>query len=395
MPETPEPPDDGVPPLGEPRANGHPKAPSTNKPQPPDAAQLIEQARTMCFSSLSEVVTCATAPKAPLIRDLLYPGAWLLVGRPKIGKSWLLLQLALAFAEGGSFLGYNCETAGAEVLCIFAEDDDARIKSRLIALGVARAPSTCHLVNQVALRDLAARFADHLTFVEFLALWLSSHPTVRLVLVDTETTVRQIWQSGTPTEHYSRVVETDYSQTRAFDELALQRQLAILLVNHASKLKSGEWHDIHELINRSNTALAGASGSIALADPPDADRFNPKQKTRVLGIRGRDLKEDVLLAVHQSEVMPYFVSDGEYAEVRQSQTEAELLEALEQLMLEAPDRFVSAEEIGDAVGKTRGTVKRALSRMFKKGRTTWKRQRVTVKHGKGGGYRLEPMETGA
>jgi AAA domain len=371
--------------------------PDDGAPPPLDDVDALHAASAVQFSSLSEVCASEVGPKVPLIRDLLFPGAWLLVGRPKIGKSWLLLQLALAFAENASFLAYACAVPDAEVLCIFAEDDDSRIKSRLEALGVARAPSTCYVVNQSALRDLAARFADQLTFVEFLELWLAAHSKVRLVLIDTETTVRQVWAGcAAATERSSRVVETDYHQTRAFDELALRRRLAIILVNHARKLKSGEWHDIHELINRSNTALAGASGSIAFADPPDADRFNPKQKTRVLGIRGRDLKEDVLLAVHQREEMPYFVSDGEYAEVRQTQVEQQLLEALEELTAEAgAEEYISAEDLASAVGKTRGTVKRAMTRMLSKGRTHWKKARVVVKRGKGGGYRLEPMETAA
>ena len=194
------------------------------------------------------------------------PGAWLVVGRPKIGKSWLILQMALAVAEGGTFLGFECQAAGVEVLAIFGEDDDSRIQSRLAALGVANAPRNCHVINQAVLFALAKRFADTLTFAEFLEVWLTEHPKVRLILVDTETTVRQVWAGERGQDAGPRVTETDYKQTRTFDEIALRRQLVILLVNHASKRKGDSWSDIHELINRANTALAGAPGSIALAD---------------------------------------------------------------------------------------------------------------------------------
>lgn len=355
-------------------------------------AQRVLDARGVALPSLNGISTIEVAPKIALVEGVLYPGAWLVVGRPKIGKSWLLLQLALAVAEAGTFLGFNCP-ASAGALAVFGEDDDARIKSRLAALGVANAPVNVHVINQQRLRQLAQQFADHYTFGEFLEVWIGAHPDVRLVIVDTETTVRQVWAGERSPIDGPRVTENDYKQTRAYDEIALRRQLAILLTNHASKRK-GEWTDIHELINRANTALAGASGSIALADPPDADPLDPTQKTRVLGIRGRDLQDDLMLAVHQRQDMPYFVSDGPYAEVRQSEVETELMQALEELMVDTPPgEYVTTDDLAAATGRSRDTVKRAITRMLKKGRTTWKKSRVTARRGRKGGVRLDPVES--
>ena len=391
--ETPSPPDDGAPAAFD--YSYEPLAVAGRaKPEDAEVARAADEVRGLKLTSLGELRAIPAAVKVALVRDLLFPGAWLMVGRPKIGKSWLLLQLALAAAEGGTFLGFECPAADVEVLCIFGEDDDQRIQSRLDALGVASAPHQCHVVNQQTLFALARRFAQTFSFAEFLELWLDQHPNVKLVLVDTETTVRQVWAGERGQDGGPRVTETDYKQTRTFDELALRRQIVIVLVNHASKRKGGEWIDPHELINRSNTALAGASGSIALADPPDADPFDTKSKTRVLAIRGRDLKEDLLLAVHQREEMPAFVSDGPYNEVRQTQVEAQIMEALEELMTETPaGQYVTTDDLASAIGKNRGTVKSAVTRMLSKGRTRWKKSRVTAKRGKGGGLRLDPVET--
>lgn len=343
------------------------------------------------FATLESIHRSEPTAKQPILRDLLYPGAWLVVGRPKIGKSWLLLQLALAVSEGGSFLGYRAENL-VEVLYVAGEDDDARIHDRLKALGVARAPANCHVINQQNLFALAKRFAKHIPFAEFLDRWLAAHPTVRLVIIDTETTVRQVWDGERGEPDGRRVTETDYRQTRTFDEIGLRRQIAICLVNHASKRKNNVLTDVHELINRSNTALAGASGSIVLADPPDADPLDPTAKSRILGVRGRDVREDVLLVVHQRDDMPYFTSDGPYAEVRQSQAEEEVLLALQGLVTEAgSDAYVPAKEVAEAVGKRPGTVKRTVSRMLEKKRITWRQYRILVKPGREGGYRLEPI----
>jgi hypothetical protein len=354
-----------------------------------EAARSVLAVRAISFPTLNCINTSEVIEKRPVVDGLLYPGAWLVVGRPKIGKSWLLLQMALACAEAGSFLGYNC--ARSEVLAIFSEDDDSRIKSRLTALGVADAPANVHVINQRLLTELAKKFADRYTFVEFLNIWLDAHRDVRLVIIDTEVTVRQVWAGERAQDDGPRITLSDYKQTRAFDEIALRWQIAILLTNHASKRK-GEWVDIHEIINRSNTALAGCSGSIALADPPDADPLDPTTKTRILGIRGRDLKDDVMLAVRQQTDMPYFLSEGPYIEVRQTHAEAELMGALEELMIDLPPRvYITSKDLAEAVGKNHHTTKATINRMVRNKRTTWKRFRIVVKQGKGGGLRLDPM----
>jgi hypothetical protein len=169
------------------------------------------------------------------------------------------------------------------VLAVFAEDDEARVKARLGLLGVARAPNNVYIVERERIDELAKRYASEYSFREFLAVWLTRHEAVRFVIIDTEVVVRQTWdQYRGPQAEPQRVTESDYQQTRSYDGLALARQLVIALTNHASKRK-GEFIDIHELINRSNTALAGASGSIALADPSDADPLDPSQKRRLFG----------------------------------------------------------------------------------------------------------------
>lgn len=356
----------------------------------PDRVALISDIGTLKFPTLQSISTTVLEPKTPVLKDLLFPGAWLGVGRPKVGKSWLFLQMALAVAEYDSFLGYPAMIQNAEVLAIFAEDDDARIQSRLTQLGVSRPPDRCHVVNQKNFQELAATYAGTMTFVEFLRLWLTNHPMVKLIIVDTEISTRQIWGGEAATAD-RRVVETDYKQTHAFDVLALDLKLVIILVNHAGKRK-GEVIDLHETINRSNTALAGASGSIVLADPPDTDPMDTSSRLRVLAVRGRDLRDDLLLAVHQDEDFPRWVVDGPYTEVRQTNAENEILMALEDLMGdEECGAYVAAEDLAGSTGKSRDNVKRIISRMLKNGRKIWKQYRVLSKRGRNGGLRLERL----
>ncbi len=101
------------------------------KPEDADVAQAIEDVRGLRLTSLGELGAMPAIISTPLIKDLLYPGAWLVVGRPKIGKSWLILQLTLAVAEQGTFLGFNCEAAGSRC-CAFSAKTTTRASSHVL-----------------------------------------------------------------------------------------------------------------------------------------------------------------------------------------------------------------------------------------------------------------------
>ena len=44
-----------------------------------------------------------------IVPGILPEGLTLLAGKPKLGKSWLALDIAVAVASGGSVLGRECE----------------------------------------------------------------------------------------------------------------------------------------------------------------------------------------------------------------------------------------------------------------------------------------------
>ena len=231
------------------------------KPEDAAIAQAAGEVRDLKLASLGEL--CATlcaregaAREGPTLSRRVAPG-----GTAKNGKSWLLLQLALAVAECGTFLGFDCQAQAPEVLCVFGEDDNARIQSRLAALGVASAPRNTHVVNQRVLFDVAKRYAPTFTFAEFLELWLERHPEVRLVLLDTEATCRQVWEGERGQEHGgSRVIEPDYKQTRTFDELALHQQMVIRYREPCGRAQGRGVARPARVVDRAAAAVAGVSG---------------------------------------------------------------------------------------------------------------------------------------
>ena len=75
-------------------ANGeHPKAESVERRDAPDV-----------FTAAALLQMQLPEPKC-VVKDLLPEGLDLLCGKPKLGKSWLALNIALAIASGGIALG--------------------------------------------------------------------------------------------------------------------------------------------------------------------------------------------------------------------------------------------------------------------------------------------------
>lgn len=71
-----------------------------------------------------------------IVPGIFTEGLVLLGGRPKIGKSWMSLQLAGAVATGGKFLGRSIDQGA--VLYYALEDSPRRLKDRIQKLGIPR-----------------------------------------------------------------------------------------------------------------------------------------------------------------------------------------------------------------------------------------------------------------
>jgi RecA-family ATPase len=80
--------------------------------------------------SISELLQTEFPELNWIIRDIVPEGLCILGGRPKVGKSWLALQMAVAVATGGRFFGKELEKG--EVLYVALEDNPRRLQRRLI-----------------------------------------------------------------------------------------------------------------------------------------------------------------------------------------------------------------------------------------------------------------------
>lgn len=114
--------------------------------------------------TLQELYAHPMEPISWLAEGLLAPGLYFLGGSPKVGKSWLALQLCLAVCRGEPFLGFR--TRKSEVLYLALEDGPRRLHTRALRL-TEEAPAGLHLcghapmIGQGLEQQLDQMLAEH------------------------------------------------------------------------------------------------------------------------------------------------------------------------------------------------------------------------------------------
>jgi RecA-family ATPase len=155
------------------------------------------------------------------IPGILAEGVTLLAGAPKIGKSWLALNVSASVAAGGKALGRVDVDAG-DVLYLALEDNPRRLQDRLRKV-LAGSPASERLTFAVMCEPLPAGGADRITA------WLDQHPQARLVVVDVFARVRGM---APPT---MSSYDADYLAMGALKRIADRYGVAVLVVHHTRK----------------------------------------------------------------------------------------------------------------------------------------------------------------
>jgi hypothetical protein len=195
------------------------------------------------------------------------PSGLVIIGaRPKFKKSWWALQLAIAKASGGEFMGVRA--AEGRALCLFLEDNDRRMSSRFEFLGIkADRDSFPHFLH------IAYDWPTGALGVEKLHRWMESYPDTKLIVVD----VLQRFRG--PRDKYASVYEADYSTMAMLHGLTQSHLgLTVLVVHH---VKKGAVDDPIEALNGSFGIAGAADAFIILRRGPEKDQV-------IAHIDGRD-----------------------------------------------------------------------------------------------------------
>lgn len=152
-----------------------------------------------------------------VVEEMLPVGLHLLVGPPKIGKSWLVLGLGLAVSLGKPFWGFATRQGAVLYLCL--EDTFSRVQKRLWTI-TDEANDSLFFANVA--ETIAGGLADQL--VDFHA----DHGDLRLVIIDTLQMVRA--PSG------ESLYASDYGDLSKLKRVADDCGIAIVVIHHTRKM---------------------------------------------------------------------------------------------------------------------------------------------------------------
>ncbi|HEX3780692.1 MAG TPA: AAA family ATPase [Pseudonocardiaceae bacterium] len=271
------------------------------------------------------------------VPGLISEGVNLLAGPPKVGKSWLSLNLGLSIAAGQPALGSIPVDAGP-VLYLALEDTPRRLQSRMRkVLAGRRAPAGLTLDTYCPVMPAGG--------VEYIAGWLDEHPGARLVVIDVFTKVRGQAPTG------SSAYEADYAAIGHIKRLADSYGVPVLLVHHVRKASSEDFL----------TEVSGTNGIAGAADAVLVLKRGRAQADGVLHVTGRDVEESERAMAFNADTGTWRLLDGPADQHLMHDTRA----MVARLVAEQPG--LKPRDIADALGLKPDNLRSYLKRMVDAG----------------------------
>jgi hypothetical protein len=204
-------------------------------------------------------------PLAYTVPGLIPEGSVLLVGAPKIGKSWFVLTVALAVAEGGRAL--SIAVPRRPTLYLALEDGDRRLQDRCRKL----------LGGDPIPREFQYLIRVEGPVIDTIAAWLDrQHGVPPLVILDT------LGKVMPPAEHGETSYGRDYRVGTTLKRLADQYPGMTLLTNH---------HDRKAAADDFVDSVSGTHGLAGAADTVIVLTRSRHETSGLLKITGRDVPE--------------------------------------------------------------------------------------------------------
>ena len=230
--------------------------------------QRIQDPAYLHTISMDELYETVYPGRTPVIDGLLYGGTYLFVGAPKVGKSFLMAQLAYHVSTGLSLWDFPVHKG--TVLYLALEDDYRRLQERLYRMFGTDSTDKLHFA--LCAKQLGAGLDEQLhKFVQ-------EYPDTRLIIIDTLQKVREIGS-----EKYSYA--GDYEIVGRLKQFADQHDICLLLVHHTRKQQADDKFD---MISGTNGLLGAADGAFLLQKEKRTDN------TATLDISGRDQQDQRL-----------------------------------------------------------------------------------------------------
>jgi AAA domain/Bacterial regulatory protein, arsR family/Primase C terminal 2 (PriCT-2) len=270
-----------------------------------------------------------------IVTGLIVQGVTLLVASPKIGKSWLALQVALATAAGATVLG-RATTLG-KVLYLALEDGNRRLQDRLMKLGAdgLSAAALANIQFETAWPRINQGGAEHIEA------WLKATPDARLVVVDVLQKIRP------PRNAKANGYDEDYEALRQLKALADKYGVAILVVHHTRKSTAD---DIVETVSGTQ-GLTGAADALLIIKRPRGEERGQ------LHVTGRDLPVEGEYVVNFSKASCQWTMVGDKDLIAPTEARTAILDLL------ADGVAMRMSELALETGKSPANVSKLLRKM--------------------------------
>jgi len=200
------------------------------------------------------------------VETLLPQGVCMLGGAPKVGKSWLVLDLCLRVAKGEPLWGLSTRQGTVLYLCL--EDSMRRIRERLWKI-TDEAPNNIHFGTEAKTINEGLR--------DQLRAFVHEHPDTILIVIDTF----QIIRNNNQDISYAN----EYEEMRMLKQLADEMNLTILLVHHLRKQFD---RDPLNMLS-GTTGISGAVDAVFVLEKPARGG-----NSAVLRCTGRDIVDRCL-----------------------------------------------------------------------------------------------------
>lgn len=268
-----------------------------------------------------------------LVPGLIPTGLVILAGRPKIGKSWMALQVAGAVAGGGKF--FNTDTPMHPVLYIPYEDSPLRLKRRLNLQKTTRAASIRFEFDFPSLADDRALLALERLRAE------GGH---RLIVIDTLTRAM-----GKVDQNDQVAIGLIVGQLQRW---ATEHDVCLLIVDHHKK----PGPTVDDLVSD----VMGATSKTAAADAVIGLYRKRGQRDATLKLTGRDIEEREL-SVDFDKSIGSWTLRGDADQVVNGEANQAVVDAL-QVLGQATHR-----ELCEVTNQDRGNVFKRLQEMIARG----------------------------
>lgn len=277
-----------------------------------------------------------------IVEDLITTGLGLICGKPKVGKSRFILKLCIDIAAGTHFLG-KFPTKNCKIAYYALEDNGRRVKARLLDMGIEHGLPNVLISNRL-------RSFDDAGLKEFTQC-IRDNPDAKIWVIDTMQKVKPIIKNKT-----SNAYEDDYNFMGKLQDIAIDNNIALLMIHHSRKdTSSGDFIDSA----LGSTGLTAAVDVVIILDQDSNDKGVIR-----LQAKGRDIEERTLKYSAEE-----FIVVEDYGDDSRKQN-APLQNEIVMLLESNIGGSYSPKEIADLLGKTsnsyKSAIRKALSKLMSK-----------------------------